>query len=58
MHIKKSSPYAILNSFADDLKLLPIGPRTEVVGPGSDHNMYLDTNELLQSNPRFHRLQL
>jgi len=26
---KKSSPYAILNSFADDLKLLPIGPRTE-----------------------------
>jgi site-specific recombinase XerD len=26
---KKSSPHAILNSFADDLKLLPIGPRTE-----------------------------
>ena len=26
---KKSSPYAILKSFADDLKLLPIGPRTE-----------------------------
>jgi hypothetical protein len=26
---KKSSPHAILKSFADDLKLLPIGPRTE-----------------------------
>ena len=26
---KKSPPHAILNSFADDLKLLPIGPRTE-----------------------------
>lgn len=26
---KKSSPHAILNSFADDLKLLPISPRTE-----------------------------
>lgn len=26
---KKSSPHAILNSFADDLKLLPIAPRTE-----------------------------
>lgn len=26
---KKSSPYAILKSFADDLKLLPIGERTE-----------------------------
>jgi integrase/recombinase XerD len=26
---KKSSPYAILNSFADDLKLLPISARTE-----------------------------
>lgn len=26
---KKSSPHAILKSFADDLKLLPVGPRTE-----------------------------
>ena len=26
---KKNSPYASLNSFADDLALLPIGPRTE-----------------------------
>ena len=26
---KKSTPHAILKSFADDLKLLPIGPRTE-----------------------------
>lgn len=26
---KKSSPHAILNSFADDLALLPISPRTE-----------------------------
>jgi len=26
---KKSSPHAILNSFADDLALLPITPRTE-----------------------------
>ena len=25
---------------------------------GSDQNMYLGTNELLQSHPRFHRLQL
>jgi hypothetical protein len=26
---KKSSPHAILKTFSDDLKLLPIGPRTE-----------------------------
>jgi integrase/recombinase XerD len=26
---KKNSPHAILKTFADDLKLLPIGPRTE-----------------------------
>jgi hypothetical protein len=26
---KKSFPHAILKTFADDLKLLPIGPRTE-----------------------------
>src|SRR6266542_3345219 len=26
---KKSSPHAILNSFADDLRLLPLSPRTE-----------------------------
>jgi integrase len=26
---KKTTPYAILNTFADDLKRLPIGPRTE-----------------------------
>lgn len=26
---KKTSPHAILKTFADDLKLLPIGPRTE-----------------------------
>lgn len=26
---KKSSPHAILKTYADDLKLLPIGPRTE-----------------------------
>ena len=29
MYNTKTSPYAILKTFADDLKLLPIGPRTE-----------------------------
>src|SRR5256885_2420627 len=29
MHIKKPPPYAILKSFADDLKLPPIGLRTQ-----------------------------